>query len=321
MKTPAFLLCPAIFILAACSSGSSMMPKAQRAPHGQVIVSFKIPIPPAATSSEQRRPQYFSVATTTIALALKSVNGTLVNFGTQGNIFDLSKICFKQNGLYYYCSTTITVLSGDDVLGVLAYSTKPLGGNTSGNSPLSFAEGEVVIGSGSTAEPAGAEDTTGRLSVILAPIIYGGQVAAGPNPQPNSLPITLSNFVDAGPDVIPDSAYQTTPAFANTPHLTDSDKTGLTYLMDATSGQQGSDVAITSPTDQITLINTAKETASQKVTATLTYNAAADADATFTIPPYFQLPGSIAAKFTVPPPNSTNDLTFTCTAAGCTKGS
>jgi hypothetical protein len=321
MKNPAFVLCPALFALAACSSGTggTMMPAPQRASHGKVTVTFRVPVVSTTTLSSQRRPQYFSPATTTLAIALKSVNGIPVDYGTQGNIFDLSKIC-SQSGAYFYCSTTVTVVSGDDILGVLAYSTKPLGA-LSGNIPLSFAEGEVAIGSGSSAEPAGAEDTTGRLFVTLLPVIYGGQVEASTNVQSDSVPIILSEFVDPAKDVIPASAYQGPPDFANTPHLIDSDTSGLTYLMDASTGQSGRDIAITTPADQVEFINSGNEASSQKISATVAYQAPpADPDATFTIPAYFQIQGSVVAQYTIPPSGSSSDLTFGCTSAGCSKG-
>ncbi len=194
-------------------------------------------------------------------------------------------------------------------------------GTLGGNIPLSFAEGEVVIGSGSSAEPAGAEDTTGRLSVILAPVIFGGQLQEGPNPQANTIPIGLSAFFDPSGVAIPQSAYQGPPDFANTPHLIDSDASGATFLSDATSGAQGRDIPVTSHSDQIELVNTAGEAAGKKITATISYQPqAADPDATFTIPAYFDLTGSVSAEHNISAGGSAALLTFTCTSTGCTKG-
>ncbi len=320
MKTLVLLLCLSFLTLEACSSGNSALPQQRvRTSHGDVTVTFKVPVQQPATASTLRRPQYFSPATTTLAIALKSVNGASVSGGTQPDVFDLSKIC-QQSGAFFYCSTTITLLSGDDVVGVVAYSTKPIG-KQSGNIPLSFGEGEVIVGSGSGAVPAGAESTTGRLSVNLSPVIYGGQVVPGPSPQPNTVPITLASFEDASTDAIPASAYQNlapAPPFANTPYLVDSDSSNLTSLTNLTTGQTGAAVAIQSPTDQIQLNNSGKESAGQKVTAALTFGAPA-ANARFTIPAYFQMSGAVSAGHTVLPPNSSSVLTFTCTSSGCTK--
>jgi hypothetical protein len=211
------------------------------------------------------------------------------------------------------------VPAGDDVIGVLAYSTTPHGA-LSGNIPLSFGEGEISINSGSAAEPAGAEDSTGRLYVTLSPVIYGGQVNEGSNPQANSIPIALSDFVDPSKNVIPSSAFDNVlPEFANTPYLTDSDSSGLTYLKNVTTGQSGATVALSGPSDQIELDNTQHETSGQHVTASLTYHSTAS-DATFTIPAYFGIAGSVTASYTVPPAGGSSYLTFTCTSSSCTKG-
>jgi hypothetical protein len=320
MKTLGLSLCLTLIALPACSSHGKMLPQTPQSSvrQGKVAVSFVVPAPAAQSSSTLRRPQYFSPGTTALAIALKSENGAAPDSTAWNTNFQLAKIC-TQSGAYYYCSTTVTVPAGDDVLGALAYSTTPTG-TLSGNIPLSFGEGEIVIGSGSSAEPAGAEDPTGRLYITLSPVIYGGQVDEGANPQANTIPIALSEFVDPSLNVIPGSAFDNAlPQFANTPYLSDSDTSGMTYLKDVTTGLSGASVALSSPSDQVQLQNTRKESSGTHVTATLTYHAA-QPDATFTIPSYFQIPGSVSASYTVPPAGSSSDLTFTCTSSSCIKG-
>ena len=304
-------------LLTACASNHSPLPSTTHQSLGRVKVTFAVPVQTSRSSSGSRRAEYFSPSTTSLAIALKSVNAAPASAGTVTSIFTLSNICI-QSGAYYYCTTTVTVPTGDDILGVLAYSTKPLG-TLSGNVPLSFAEGEVQIGGGSTAEPAGAEDITGRLQVTLAPVIYGGQILPGSNAQPNTVPLDLAAFVDAGQNVIPATGFDAFPEFANTPYVSDSDTSGLTYLENASTGQTGQSVAVTSTTDQIELLNTGNEK-SGSVSAVISYHASSS-NATFTIPSYFHMSGSVSANFTVPPAGSTTDLTYNCTSAGCTKGS
>jgi hypothetical protein len=319
MRNLAIVWLPAIVLFCACAARNNLPVPSQSAKVGQVTVSFKVPVQQSSSSSTAIRPQYFSPATTTLAIALKTVNGLPANMGMQSNIFDLSKIC-SQSGAFFYCSTTVSVVSGDDVLGVLAYSTKPLGTLT-GNIPLSFAEGEVIVGSGSSAEPAGAEDPTGRLSLVLAPVIYGGQVEQGPNASANSIPMTIAAFVDPAVHVIPADAYQNAPPFANTPHLIDSDTSGNTFLTNLNTAQNGSDITITSPTDEVVLNNRGRETAGQTVVARLSFTPrASDTDATFSIPAYFGIVGSVKEAYTIPPPGHSSDLTYSCTSAGCTQG-
>src|SRR5579884_167848 len=319
MKTLTLCICLAVIALPACSSHGKMLPQAQQnSTPGKVTLTFVVPAPAAQSASNRRSPQYFSPATTALAIALKSVNDAAPGGGDWGGTYQLSRIC-QQSGAYYYCSTTLTVPAGDDVIGVLAYSTKPTGA-LSGNIPLSFGEGDIAINSGSEAEPAGADDSTGRLFVTLSPVIYGGQVSEGANAQANSIPIALSDFVDPSLSVIPSSAYDNAfPEFANTPYLTDSDTSGMTYLKDVTTGQSGAAVALSGPTDQIELDNSRNEASGQNVTARLTYGAAAP-DATFTIPSYFGLSGSVTASYNVAPQGSSSYLTFSCTHSSCTKG-
>ncbi len=307
-------LCAAM--LAGCSSSSVPGLSSRRtASHGEVTISFAVPVQQRAVAAHERRPQYFSAATTTLALALKTVNGSPP---AQSNVqtLDLSKIC-RQSGAFYYCSTTVTEVSGDNVIGALAYSSTALG-TLPAPVPLSFGEGEVIIASGSSAEPAGAEDTTGRLQITLAPVIYGGQVEPGASPKANDVPITLAAFVDPSTATIPANAYQAVPPFANTPYLIDSDASGQTYLENTTSGQRGSAVAIDSPGDAIVLHNTAKEATGKVVTARLTFGGASST-AAFSIPGYFNMTASVTPAYTIKPPNSTAYLTYSCTSAGCTR--
>ncbi|HZZ65846.1 MAG TPA: hypothetical protein VFE17_10135 [Candidatus Baltobacteraceae bacterium] len=305
--------CSALLLGSACSGAHGGLPRTAAATRGEVQITFRIPFAPAASTA--RKPQYFSPSTTAIALALKTENG-LPPSSLISKTFQLSQIC-QQSGSFFYCSTTLSVPSGDDVIGVLAYAGKALNGFAS-PVPLSFAEGEIVIGSGSSAEPAGADDPTGRLSVILAPVILGGQaVAASGSSTPAQMQgITLNEFIDPGKNVIPSAAYQAFPPLANTPYLTDSDTSGNTSLEDVTTGISGASIGLSSPSDQIELLNGGKERAGQKINGTLKFTAA-QTDATFSIPAYFGLKGSVTANVTIPPPGATAPLTFTCGNTGC----
>ena len=319
MKPLGLVICLALFALPACSSHSNMLPAtAKTLVRGKVSVTFTIPAPSTPASGARRR-QYFSPNTTAIDIALKSENGGPPDAGNWTNIFHTSDptVC-TLSGAIFYCSTTVVMPAADDIIGAVAYTSTPQG-QLSGNIPLSFGEGEVVLGSGSTAEPAGAEDPTGRLFITLSPVIYGGQVGAGTNPQPNTIPIALNDFVDPSLAVIPPGAYQNTPPFANTPYLTDSDTSGDTVLQDVTTGVSGASIAIGSPADQVQLVNNGTEHSGQTVTAMLSYTAA-QPDATFAIPSYFDLSGSVSASFTVLPTGSTHDLTYNCTRSACAKG-
>lgn len=317
MRYPASFAYVALGLLAACSSAQTTLPQSRAASRGAVSVSFTIPFAPPHAADVTRRPQYFSPSSTSISIALKSVNGIAVST-PRASTFDLSDIC-RQSGAIFYCSTTLSELSGDDVLGVLAYSKTALAG-VSAPVPLSFAEGEVFVGNGSSAEPAGAGDTTGRLSVVLAPVIYGGQLLGPANaPRATTQPITVSELIDAGSNAIPTNAYQSFPPFANTPYVSDSDASGATQLEDLTTGQSGSAIALSLPTDQLQIKNSGTESAGRTITATIKFAKAA-ADATFVIPAYFGFSGSVSALHTIPPPGSAA-LTFSCTSAGCVKGS
>lgn len=304
--------CLALLFAAACSTRAGV-PRTAAGSLGEVRIAFTIPFAPAISTA--RKPQYFSPSTTAIAIALKSDNDLSPSVRIS-KTFQLADIC-KQSGAFFYCSTTMSVPSGDDVIGVLAYSGRALNGR-SAPVPLSFAEGEVAIGSGSSAEPAGADDPTGRLSVVLAPVIFGGQVvAAAASSVPEQMQgVTLAEFVDPGKNVIPSAAYQAFPPFANTPYLTDGDSSGNTTLEDLTTGAAGASVALSSPSDEVELLNAGKERVGQKIKAILKFTAAR-ADATFTIPAYFGLTGSVTASLTIPPPNASAPLTFSCSSAGC----
>lgn len=318
MKPLGLIFCLAFFALSACSSHSKMLPMTSKSDvRGKVSVTFILPAPSTSSGSARRR-EYFSPATTAIDIALKTENGGPPEAGNWTNIFQISDphVC-SLSGTIFYCSTTVIMPAADDIIGAVAYTTTPQG-QLSGNIPLSFAEGEVSIASGSSAEPAGAEDPTGRLSITLSPVIYGGQVSAGANPTANTVPIALNQFVDPSLAVIPSTAFVNTPPFANTPYLTDSDTSGDTTLKDVTTNVSGTSIPIASPTDQVELINNRSEGASQTVTATLTFTAA-QPDATFTIPAYFGLAGSVSASYTMAPAGSTHDLTYNCTRSSCAK--
>ncbi len=277
---------------------------------GTLTLTFSLPSN-APASSQVRRPMYVSPATTKIAIALKSINGAVPAPNT--HVFKTADICNAGT-----CSATLTMQVGDDVVGVLAY-TDTLA-STPGNVPLSFAEGEIFVGGGSQSWSGDPIDQTGHLYISLFPVVGGGQVTSSSDAtrkqQCGCDPLNLTEFVDGANDVIPSQAYASlvAPFFANTPYLVDSDTSNVTYLRDETTGTQGASIAISSPTDQVDFVNTQKEAPGKTITATVTFRAASAA-ATFTIPPYFGINGSLSAKETIPPPGSSSPLTFHCSSA------
>lgn len=280
--------------------------------HATGTVTLTFTLPHSASAAHARRPLYVSPATTEIAVALKSINGAPAPAGN-AQVFRTSDIC---NGST--CTATLTLQTGDDVVGVLAYTdalaTRP------GNVPLSFAEGEILVGGGSQSWSGDPIDQTGHLYISLFPVVDGGQVTLSADNlhdmQCSCYGLSLAEFEDGANDIIPNQAYGAlaAPYFANTPMLVDSDASGATYLRDDTTATQGATVEISSPADIVDFVNAQNEAAGTTITATVTFHSATPA-ATFVIPPYFGIGGSVSANDTIPPPFSSTPLTFHCNSS------